>query len=82
MACTFQSTIGGQFAPLIGLRDDDVDINNMISAYNTPITDTSIEVYLEKQIGRKSLEPPNIFSTSVVRGVLERRYETEGAKHK
>ena len=53
MACTFQSTIGGQFAPLIGLRDDDVDINNMISAYNTPITDAIIEVHVFGKTNRE-----------------------------
>ena len=31
MACTFQVTIGGKFAPLIGLRDEGMDINTMIN---------------------------------------------------
>ena len=85
MACTFQATIGWQFAPLIGLRDDDVAIDNMISTYNTVITDASSEVYVfgKKMSGGKRLEPPDMLSTSVVRGVLKkRRHETERAKHK
>ena len=32
MACMFQATIGGIFAPLINLRDDDMDINANITA--------------------------------------------------
>ena len=33
MACTFQTTIGGKFAPLIGLSDGDMDIDTMITTY-------------------------------------------------
>ena len=31
VACTFQATIGGKFAPLIGLGDEDMDIDTMIT---------------------------------------------------
>ena len=30
VACTFQATIGGKFAPLIGLSDKDRDIDTLI----------------------------------------------------
>ena len=36
VACTFQAIIGGKFALLIGLRDE--DINTMITTYNTAMT--------------------------------------------
>ena len=44
VASTFQATIHtvGKFAPLIHLRDDDIDIN-MITIYNTAVTDTAIK---------------------------------------
>ena len=29
---------GGKFAPLIGLRDEDMNINTMITTYNTAVT--------------------------------------------
>ena len=29
VACTFQATIGGKFAPLIGLSDEDMDMDTM-----------------------------------------------------
>ena len=29
VACTFQAMIGGKFAPLMGLSDEDTDINTM-----------------------------------------------------
>ncbi|MEW8547079.1 MAG: hypothetical protein AB2693_26490, partial [Candidatus Thiodiazotropha sp.] len=40
VARSIQATIGGsQFTPLIGLRNDDRDIDNMITTYNTTVTD-------------------------------------------
>ena len=35
MACTFQATTGGKLAPLIGLSDEDMDIDTMNTTYNT-----------------------------------------------
>ena len=44
VACTFQATICGKFTPLIGLRDEDMDINTMITTYNTAVTDAASEI--------------------------------------
>ena len=44
MAGTFQATLDGKFAPLINLRDDDMDIDSMITTYNTAVTDTDSEI--------------------------------------
>ena len=52
MACTFQATTGGKFAPLIGLRDEDMDIDIMITTYNTVVTDAASEI-LGKERRRK-----------------------------
>ena len=43
MACTFQATIDGKFAPLIGLSDKDMDMATMITTYNTAVTDAASE---------------------------------------
>ena len=43
MACTFQAMIGWKFAQLIGLTDEDMDINTMITTYNTAVTDAASE---------------------------------------
>ena len=40
VACTFQATIGGRFTPLIGLSDEDMDMDTMITTYNTAVTET------------------------------------------
>ena len=64
MACTFQATIGGKFAPLVGLRDEDMDINTMITTYNT-VTDAASEI-LSKERRRKKLWVTKDISTSVM----------------
>ena len=52
MACTFHATIGGKFAPLNGLSDEDMDIDTMITTYNTAVTDAASKV-LGKERRRK-----------------------------
>ena len=66
MACTFQATIGGKFAPLIGLNDEDIDIDTMITTNNIAETDAASEI-LGKERRRKSHGSPKMFSTSVMR---------------
>ena len=52
MACSFQATIGGKFVSLIGMRDEDMHINTMITTYNTAATNVSSEI-LGKERRRK-----------------------------
>ena len=52
VACTFQATICGKFTPLTGLRDENMDINIMITTYNTAMTDAASEI-LGNQCRRK-----------------------------
>ena len=52
MACTFQATICGKFTPLIGLEDEDMGINTMITSYNAAVTDAASEI-LGNQCRRK-----------------------------
>ena len=55
VACTFEATIGGKFAPLIGLRDDDMDIDTMITTYNTVVTDAASEILGEGTSQEKAM---------------------------
>ena len=52
VACTFQAMIGWKFATLIGLRDEDMDTDTMITTYNTAVTDAAREM-LGKELCRK-----------------------------
>ena len=62
MACTFQATIGGKFAPLTGLSDEDMDIDTMITPYNTAVTDAASELrrkeLQEKAMGHQRFSGP------------------------
>ena len=44
VACTFQTTVGGTFVPLIGLRGDDTDNLIKITTYNIAVTDIASEI--------------------------------------
>ena len=73
VACTFQATIGGKFAPLLGLPDKDTDINTMITTYNTAVTDAASEILGKKRRRKKPW---------VTRDVLDRCYEKRNLKKK
>ena len=53
VASTFQATIGGKFAQLINLGDDDLDIASMIATYNTAVTDTASEILGKERLSKK-----------------------------
>ena len=44
VACTFQAMIGGKFSPVIGLSDEDMDMDTMITTYNIAVTDAASEI--------------------------------------
>ena len=62
VACTFQATIGGKFAPLIGLSDEDMDMDTMITTYNTAVTDAAVRYFIrnaqEKAMGHQRCSRP------------------------
>ena len=41
---TFQAMIGGRFAPLTIMSNEDTDIDSMITTFNTAVTETAIEI--------------------------------------
>ena len=60
VACTFQATIGGKFALLIGLSDEDMDMDTMITTYNTAVTGAASEIFgkEEKAMGHQRCSRP------------------------
>ena len=80
VAYTFQATIGGKFASLIGLRDEDMDINTMITIYNTTVTDASSETLEKKRRRKKPRVPKDVLDLCDERRSLKKkRYKAEGA---
>ena len=41
---SFQAMIGGRFAPLTVMSNEDTDIDSMITTFNTAVTETAIEI--------------------------------------
>ena len=81
MACTFQATIGGNFAPLIGLRNKTIDINTMITTYNTAVTDAAGEITGKERCRKKPWAIGDVLDPCDDRRDLKKKlYEAEGAK--
>ena len=81
MARTFQATIAGKFAPLIGLRDEDMDINTMSTIYNTKVTGTAGEILRNERQRKKSMVTREVVDfCDERRDLKKKRYEAEGAK--
>ena len=81
VACTFQATIGGKFAPLIGLSDEDIDIDTMITTYNTAVTDAASEILGKERHRKKPWITKDVLDhCDERRDSKKKRYEAEGAK--
>ena len=81
VACTFQATIGGRFAPLIGLSDKDMDIDTMMTTYNTAVTDAASEILGKERRRKKPWVTKDVLDLCDERGDLKKkRYEAEGTK--
>ena len=81
VACTFQATIGGKLAPLIGLSDDDMDIDTMITTYNTAVTDAASKILEKERRRKKPWVTKDVLDLCDQRKDLKKkRYKAEGAK--
>ena len=81
VACTFQATIGGKFAPLIGLSDEDMDVDTMITTYNTAGTGAAGEILGTERRRKKPWVTKDVFDLcDERRNLKKKRYEAEEAK--
>ena len=80
MACTFLATIGGKFAPLTGLSDEDMDIDTMITTYNTAETNAASEILGKERRRKKPWVTKDVLDLCDDRRDLKKRYEAEGAE--
>ena len=81
VASTFQATIGGKFAPLIGLRNEDMYINTMITTNNTTLTGAASELLGKVRRRKKPWVTRDILDLcDERRNLKKKRYEAEGAK--
>ena len=81
VACTFEATICGKFAPLVGLSDEDMDNDTLITTYNTAVTDATSEILGKERHRKKTWVTKDVLDLCDERRDLEKkRYEAEGAK--
>ena len=82
----FQLTIGGRFAPLATLVDEDVDLDSMVTHFNKAATDTAAEFLGKQSQKRKPWVTPEILDLCDQHRDLKKkkkkkkRGEPEGAK--
>ena len=75
VACIFQATIGGKFAPLIGLIDEDMNID---TTYNTAVTDAACEILGKERHRKKPWVTKDVVDVCDERRELKKmRYEAE-----
>ena len=41
---TFQAMIGGKFAPLTNMNNEDIDLDSLITTFKTAVTETASEI--------------------------------------
>ena len=52
---SFQSRIGGRFALLTIMNNEDTDIDSMITTFNTAVTETASEIFGKHRQKKKTL---------------------------
>ena len=55
----FRATIGGRFAPLATLVDEDADLDSMVTHFNKAVTDTAAEPLGKQRRKRKPWVTPD-----------------------
>ena len=71
---------GWKFVPLAGLRDEDMNINTMITAYNIAVTDAVSEILGKERRRKKLWVTKDVLDLcDEKRDFKTKRYEAEGA---
>ena len=77
----FQATIGGKFAPLLTLENQDIDIDALINSFNTAVTETANNILGKHRLAKKPWVTDNILKLCDKRRELkQKKNTTEGAK--
>ena len=77
----FQATIGGRFAPLATLVDEDADLDSIVTRFNKAVTDTAAELLGKQRRKKKPWVTPEILDLCDQRRDLKKkRGEPKGVK--
>ena len=81
IAEVFQATIGGKFALLLALENQDIDIDALINSFNTAVTETANTILGKHRPAKKPWVTDNILKLCDKRRELkQKKNTTEGAK--
>ena len=81
VACNFQATIYWKFTPSTGPRDEDMDIDTMITTYSTAVTDAASELLGKKRHSKKPWVTKDVLDLCDERRDLKKKwYKAEGLK--
>ena len=69
----FQATIGGRFASLATLVDEDADLDSIVTHFNKEVTDTAAELLGEQRRKRKPWVIPEIIDLCDQRRELKKK---------
>ena len=77
---TFQAMIGGRFAPLTIMSNEDTDIDSMITTFNTAVTETASEILGKHRQKKKPWITAEIIDLCDKRRELrKKRFKPEGS---
>ena len=77
---SFQVMIGGRFAPLTIMSNEDTDIDSMITTFNTAVTETASEILGKHRRKKKPwITAENLDLWDKRRELRKKRFEPEGA---
>ena len=81
MQTFFRAVVGGKFAPLLALENQDTEIDALINSFNDAVTETADNTLDKHQPAKKHSVMENMLKLSYKRRELkERKNTTEGAK--
>ena len=69
----FRATIGGRFAPIATLVDEDDDLDSMVTYFNKAVTDTAAELLGKQRRKRNPLVTPEILDLCDQRRDLKKK---------
>ena len=79
---SFQAMIGGRFAPLTIMSNEDTDIDSMITTFNTAVTEIASEILGKHRQKKKPWITAEILDLCDKRRELrKKRFEPEGSEN-
>ena len=65
---TYQAVIGRKFAPLTIMKNEDIDMDSIITTFNTAVTETASEIFGKHRQKKKKLGSLRIFFICAIKG--------------